>query len=110
MTSQLHRYKTLFNWFPYISYTHRADGSILMQPRNSFLYNLCNGNCFADCLTHCLQHNLFDTFLLKQSGGVGDVVPDEALCGNTDLVLVYWGFRLRFLNPLVSIHGYGSKP
>lgn len=32
------RFKTLFNRFPYISYAYRADGSILMQQGNPFLF------------------------------------------------------------------------
>lgn len=41
---------------------------------------------------------------LKQSGGVGNVVPDPALSGNANLILVNWRFLPRFLYPLIPIH------
>jgi hypothetical protein len=43
---------------------------------------------------------------LEEGGGVGDVVADEALCGDTDLVLADGGgLGPRLLDPLVPIHG-----
>lgn len=43
---------------------------------------------------------------LEEGGGVGDVVADEALCGDADLVLADGGgFGPRLLHPLVPIHG-----
>lgn len=106
MTSRLHRFKTLFNGFPYISYAYRADGSILMQRGNPFLYNFSNGNCLADCLSHCFQDNLNYLLILKQSGSVADVVSDSTLGSDTDLVDVDGHRGLRLLDPLELVHGF----
>lgn len=77
-----------------------------MQARDPFLYDLSNSHCLADSLSHSLQHNFFHPFFLKEGGGVGDVVADEALCGDTDLVLTDGGgLGPRLLDPLVPIHG-----
>ena len=78
-----------------------------MQPRDPFLYDLSNSHCLADSLSHGLQHNFFHPFFLEEGGGVGDVVADEALCGDTDLVLADGGgLGPRLLDPLVPIHGW----
>lgn len=104
MASHLHRYKTLFNRFPYISYAYRADCSILMQHWNPLLYDLSNDHRLADCLSHCFQDNFFYLFILKQSGGIADVVSDSTLGSDADLVLADGQFRLRLLDSPVAFH------
>lgn len=41
---------------------------------------------------------------LEESGGVGNVVPDSALSGNANLILVNGRFLPRLLYPLIPIH------
>lgn len=41
---------------------------------------------------------------LEESGGIGNIISHPALSGNANLILIYWRFRLRLLNPLVPIH------
>ena len=42
---------------------------------------------------------------LEKRGGIADVVSDGTLGSDSNLVLVYGGLRLRFLDLLVPIHG-----
>lgn len=105
MPSLLHRQKTLFNGFPYISNADRTDRSVLVQSRKSSLDNLSNSHSLAYCLSHCFQDNLFSTLLLKKISGVADVAADQALRSDTDLILVNGRLGLWFLNLLVPIHG-----
>ncbi|KAK8958858.1 hypothetical protein KSP40_PGU009918 [Platanthera guangdongensis] len=42
---------------------------------------------------------------LKKAGGIADIVANEALRGDSNLVLMDGGLRPRLLHSLVSIHG-----
>lgn len=104
MASHLQWDKAFFNRFPDISYADRADVSILVQPRDSFLDNLCDSNRLTDCLSHGFQNNLFNLPILEEGRGVGDIVADKPLGGDSDLVLGDGRLGPRPLHPLVPVH------
>lgn len=104
MSSHLQWDKAFFNRFPDISYADRTDVCILVQARDSFLDNLCDSNRLADCLTHGFQNNLINLPILEEGGGVGDVVADKPLGGDSDLVLRDGRLGPRPLHPLVPVH------
>lgn len=81
-----------------------------MQPRDPFLYNLCYGHGLADSLSHCLKNNFSHLFILKEAACVANIVPNEALSGDSDFVLAYDRFRPRLRHSLISIHGSGAAP
>lgn len=104
MSSHLQWDKAFFNRFPDISYADRTDVGILVQPRDPFLDNLCDSNGLADCLSHGFQNNLLNLSILEEGCGVGDVVADKPLGGDSDLVLGDGGLGPRPLHPLVPVH------